>query len=62
MSKFEVVVAIYKKGSEDPLEEETILETDDYSEAQEEFESLTAVDPEDEGEAGEELLGEEEPV
>ena len=61
MSKYEVVVAIYKKGSEDPLQEETVLETDDHEEALEEFEALTAEGCEEE-EAGEELTGEEEPV
>ena len=42
MARFEVVVAIYKKGVEDSIQEETVLETDDLAEATEEFEALCA--------------------
>jgi hypothetical protein len=47
-SEFEVVVAIYKKGAEEPIQEETVLETDDWDEAQEEFEALAFEDEGDE--------------
>ena len=54
--KYELVVAIYKKGYEDPVQEETVLETDDLEEAQEEFDAIvsnyTEEDEDDTGEAG----------
>ena len=58
MAGYEVVVAIYKKGAEEPLQEETVLQTDDFEEAQEEFEALAF---EEEEEVGEEVVGEEVP-
>ena len=53
--KYEVVVSIYEKGKEDSLSEETVLETDDLAEAQEEFDDLTADYAEDEEEVEEEV-------
>ena len=34
MAKYEVIAGIYKSGADESLEEETLLETDDLSEAQ----------------------------
>lgn len=48
MAGYEVVVAIYKKGAEEPLEEETVLETDNLEEAREEFEALAFEEGEEE--------------
>ena len=45
--RYEVVVAIYKNGKDDPIQEETVLETDDLEEAREEFEALVEEDEED---------------
>ena len=56
--KYEVVIAIYEKGQEDSLSEETVFETDDLAEAQEEFDDLIA-DAEEDGAEEEEVEEEE---
>ena len=53
--KYEVVVAIYEKGKEDSISEETVFETDDLAEAQEEFDDLIAYAEEVEEESEEEV-------
>lgn len=58
MARYEVVVGIYKKGAENSIQEETVLETDDLAEALEEFEAITAAPEEEEDDA--EVCGEEE--
>ena len=54
--KYEVVISIYEKGKEDSISEETVFETDDLAEAQEEFDDLTADYGEENDEEGEEEL------
>ena len=52
--KYEVVIGLYRNRSGAPMEEETILTTDDLAEAREEYEALVEVateegdEPEDE--------------
>ena len=59
MPKYEVVVGIYDTVAEKFVEEETVLETDDLAEAQEEYADL--VGDEEEEEDGEEIIvGDEE--
>ena len=57
--KYEVVVSIYEKGKDESVIEETVFETDDLVEAQEEFDDLTVDYAEDEEEAAEEAEEEE---
>ena len=45
--KYEVVISIFEKGKEDSISEETVFETDDLAEAQEEFDDLIACAEED---------------
>lgn len=59
MADYEVVVAIYRKGDEEPLAEETVLETDDLDAAELMYESLLG-DEEDEEEEEPELQSEDE--
>jgi len=40
MAGYEVVVGLYKKGSDEPEQESVLLETDDHEEALEEFGDL----------------------
>lgn len=49
MAKYEVVVGISETGTDEFLEEATVLETDDLEEAKEEFEALTTIDEDDVG-------------
>ena len=56
--KYEVVIAIYETGKDDSLTEETVFETDNLVEAQEEFDDLTA-DAEEDGAEEEEVEEEE---
>ena len=50
MPKYEVVVGIYDTVAEKFVEEETVLETDDLAEAQEEYTDLVGEDEEDDEE------------
>ena len=43
--QYEVVVSIYEKGKDEAIAEETVFETEDLLEAQEEFDDLTADSP-----------------
>jgi len=52
MAEYEVVVGLYRKGSEEPEQESVLLETDDHDEALEEFEDLVC---EENGDGGEEI-------
>jgi len=55
VAKYEVVAGIYKSGVDESLEEETLLETDDLTEAQEFLAELAeGDDSEDAGELVEE--------
>jgi len=40
MAGYEVVVGLYRKGSDEPEQESVLLETDDHEEAVEEFEDV----------------------
>lgn len=67
MAVYEVVLAIYRKdrlvrGSDEPVQEETLLETDDWDEAEELFDSLLSDDADEEEDAPEEGEEEEEEV
>jgi len=50
MAEYEVVVGLYRKGSDEPEQESVLLETDDHEEALEEFHDL--VGDEDDYESG----------
>lgn len=61
MARYEVIAGIYKSGSDDSLEEETLLETDDLSEAQDFLAELAESDEPEEDDPGEEDAEDSEP-
>lgn len=59
--KYEVVIGLYRNRSGAPMEEETILATDDLAEAREEYEALVEVATEEDPESEDEESGDEVP-